>query len=905
MGKIELSNIITLDFETYYSTEYSMSKPTYNTSAYVRDSQFHVHCCAVKLGKKKSKCYPGKELKVVFADIDWKNSALLAHNTAFDGFILAERYGIVPAFYYDTLSMTRALHGELSRASLDTIAKLYQLGAKHEGALESTKNKRELSFDELKRLMHYCNNDNELCWNVFLKQIVVFPEAELELIDLVVRMFCNSPLQVDLDMARKALAEEMIARRSEILKSGATEEELQSNAKFAQRLRELEVEPPEKISLKTGHINYALAQTDPEFLELLEHEDARVVRLAKGRLAAKSQQAETRASRLIQAGETGCLPVGYNYSAAKTHRFGGTNKLNLQNLPRVNKKEPKPSDGLRRSIVAPPGHVLVVVDSAQIEARTNAWLHDQTDLVNLFAAGEDVYSHMAADIYGVPRAKVTANQRFVGKVCLAEGTLIYSNRGWVEIQTLRDSDLLWDGEHWVCHQGLLNNGCKTTLNLCGLWLTPDHLVWSGTQWLEAQYLAQDENILYRALASAADIWSSQGILEALAEASKRSSSSATAIDQSTRLQSLISEFLGALAAIFAQSKRLLKNIIGATQKLCLTTHTALASSTDSQQLSRAVTRPQAVTTSLMERGESKYAPHGEKTERHFLSTSRHWKDGTSQNSKWIASTIIKDMPPKISALSVVQQMLKINDKSQILKRQSLVYDVLSVGPKNRFFALTSKGPLLVHNCVLGLGYSMGATKFQTTLALGIMGPPVELEALTCQRIVNLYRGRNRRITMGWDYCRNILGRMARGQVGPMYDGLLEFEPNTIWLPNGLPLHYPGLTQTENGEFRFKSHGVWKKIYGGLLVENIVQALARCIVMEQVLDWHHWNKSLKLRKNEVARICMTTHDEGVNCVPERLAEKALAEGLMLFRTAPSWAEGLPLDAEGSYDSRYSK
>lgn len=622
--QIDLNNIATLDFETYYSTEYSMSKPAYNTSAYIRDAQFHVHCCAVKLGKKPSKCYPGKELKAVFADIDWKNSALLAHNTAFDGFILAERYGIVPAFYYDTLSMTRALHGEVSRASLDTIAKLYQLGAKHEGALASTKNKRELSQEELKRLMRYCNNDNELCWKVFLKQIDIFPADELELIDLVIRMFCHSPLQIDLDMARKALAEEMIARRSEILKSGATEEELQSNAKFAEKLRKLKVAPPEKISLKTGQINYALAQTDPEFLELLEHEDKRVVRLAKGRLAAKSQQAETRASRLIQAGETGCLPVGYNYSAAKTHRFGGTNKLNLQNLPRVNKKEPKPSDGLRRSIIAPPGHVLVVVDSAQIEARTNAWLHRQDELVNLFAAGEDVYSHMAADIYGVSRTKVTKDQRFVGKVA-----------------------------------------------------------------------------------------------------------------------------------------------------------------------------------------------------------------------------------------------------------------------------------------TLGLGYQMGASKFQTTLALGIMGPPVSLDMATCQRIVNLYRGRNRRVAMGWEYCRNILSRMARGQSGQMYEGLLEYEPNTIWLPNGLPLHYPGLTQTENGDFRFKAHGVWKKIYGGLLVENIVQALARCVVMEQVLDWHHWNQKLKLRKNEIARICMTTHDEGVNCVPERLAEKALAEGLMLFRTAPSWAGGLPLDAEGSFDQRYSK
>ena len=190
--KIDLNKIVTLDFETYYSTEYSLTKPIYNTSAYIRDPQFKAHCCAVKIGKKASRCYATAELPSIFAQIDWKEYALLAHNTAFDGLILKEHYDIVPRFYYDTLSMTRGLHNEVSRAKLGIIAKLYQLGAKHEGALENTKNKHDLNPGELKRLMRYCINDNELCWQIFLKQSEVFPRDELELIDLTVRMFCDS-----------------------------------------------------------------------------------------------------------------------------------------------------------------------------------------------------------------------------------------------------------------------------------------------------------------------------------------------------------------------------------------------------------------------------------------------------------------------------------------------------------------------------------------------------------------------------------------------------------------------------------------------------------------------------------------------------------------------------------------
>lgn len=614
---VDLNKIATLDFETYYSTEYSLTRPEYNTSAYIRDEQFLVHCCAIKVGKKKSRAWKGKDVEKALRDIDWSTHALLAHNTAFDGFILAERYGIVPAFYLDTLSMTRGLHADVSRAKLDTIAKLYGIGAKHEGALENTKGLRELPPETLKRLMEYCNNDNELCWELFLKQYEVYPQDELELIDMTIRMFCDSKLYVDIPRAQKALAEEMLERRAMILRSGATEEQLQSNAKFAELLKKLGVEPPIKISLKTGHENFAFAQTDPEFLELLDHEDIRVVRLAEARLAAKSTQVETRAARLIQAGQDGqVLPVGYNYYAAKTGRWGGTNKLNLQNLPRGSE--------LRRSIIAAAAHIVIAGDSAQIEARTLAWLAGQYDVLEAFRQRKDVYRQMASIIYGKPVDQITDAERFVGKVA-----------------------------------------------------------------------------------------------------------------------------------------------------------------------------------------------------------------------------------------------------------------------------------------ILGLGYGMGGKKFQTTLALGLMGPPMQITLAEANRAVKLYRGSNKQIMLTHKIADRMLRKMCAGESGTEFNGLIEFDPQTIWLPNGMPINYPGLHMTDSDTFKYNAHGVWKKVYGGLVIENIVQALARIIVADQALRIKKRLAALKLRKAEMQGINMLTHDEIVAVAPQRLAPQVEKLYLEEMRIPPGWCADLPVNAEAKYASFYCK
>jgi DNA polymerase len=183
-----------------------------------------------------------------------------------------------------------------------------------------------------------------------------------------------------------------------------------SNEKFARRLVELGVDPPTKISATTGKLALALAKTDIGFKALAEHEDSRVQALVAARLGTKSTLDETRTERFISIAKRGSLPVPLRYYAAHTGRWGGDDKLNLQNLPRKSK--------LKSAIVAPKGYVIVDADSSQIEARMLAWLAGQNDLVNAFAQGEDVYKIMAGKIYHKPANEVNDAERFVGKTTI-------------------------------------------------------------------------------------------------------------------------------------------------------------------------------------------------------------------------------------------------------------------------------------------------------------------------------------------------------------------------------------------------------------------------------------------------------------------------------------------------------
>jgi len=185
-----------------------------------------------------------------------------------------------------------------------------------------------------------------------------------------------------------------------------------SNDKFAKQLERFGVEPPMKVSPTTGKPAYAFAKTDEQFKELAEHPDVRVQALVAARLGNKTTLEETRTERFIGMATRGAFPVPLRYYGAHSGRWSGQDSVNLQNLP---SRGPY-AKALKRAIKANPGHVVIDCDSAQIEARTLAWLAGQHDLVQAFRDKQDVYKIMASHIYGVAADQIDKAQRQVGKV---------------------------------------------------------------------------------------------------------------------------------------------------------------------------------------------------------------------------------------------------------------------------------------------------------------------------------------------------------------------------------------------------------------------------------------------------------------------------------------------------------
>lgn len=404
-------NFITLDFETYYDKDYSLSKIT--TEEYIRDDQFEVIGVAVKVDDGEAVWCSGTHQQIAsfLKTFPWETSAVLAHNTLFDGAILGWRFGIHPMALMDTLSMLRAVDGTEVGNSLAKAAERYGLGAKGTEVVLAL-GKRRSDFDEaaLRKYAEYCINDVNLTYDLFKILISSFKKQELKLIDLTLRMFTRPALQLNLPLLEQHLIEVVERKEALIADANADRETLLSNEKFATRLVQLGVDPPMKISPTTNKLTLALAKSDAGFKALAEHDDVRVQALVAARLGTKSTLEETRTERFVSIAKRGSLPVPLRYYAAHTGRWGGDDKLNLQNLPRKSK--------LKSAIVAPPGHVLVDADSSQIEARILAWLAGQTDLVDAFAQGKDVYKIMAGKIYRKPFTEVDDAERFVGKTTI-------------------------------------------------------------------------------------------------------------------------------------------------------------------------------------------------------------------------------------------------------------------------------------------------------------------------------------------------------------------------------------------------------------------------------------------------------------------------------------------------------
>lgn len=218
--------------------------------------------------------------------------------------------------------------------------------------------------------------------------------------------------------------------------------------------------------------------------------------------------------------------------------------------------------------------------------------------------------------------------------------------------------------------------------------------------------------------------------------------------------------------------------------------------------------------------------------------------------------------------------------------------ITKADPEERFVGKT---------CILGLGFGTGAAKLQHTLATS-QPISVQIDLDEAKRIVGVYREKNDKIIDLWEEGDMMLEDMLNGsfQNGPKWFGqhkCVSYDREGIILPNGMRIRYPGLRK-EWDEEKQKSSYVYDSrkgpiyLWGGTVVENVVQALARIVVGTQMVEI-----------NEMYRVALTVHDAAVNVVPEDEVEEAKRVITGIMSRAPSWAVGLPVACETKSGDTY--
>lgn len=104
-------------------------------------------------------------------------------------------------------------------------------------------------------------------------------------------------------------------------------------------------------------------------------------------------------------------------------------------------------------------------------------------------------SHITYDGLDQQTRQWKAEDTYGGKLienCLAGDTLVLTNYGWVPIVEVSKRHLLWDGLKWVSHSGLIKKGLKETIEIDGVRLTKDHLIYTDNGWKNA---SQSEGLI--------------------------------------------------------------------------------------------------------------------------------------------------------------------------------------------------------------------------------------------------------------------------------------------------------------------------------------------------------------------------------------------------------------------------
>lgn len=447
--------VVTLDFETHYSSEYSLNRMS--PLEYVMDDRFQTISCSIKVDNYNTDVFFGEaEVRKAFKSIEKiiGQALLIAHNmSGFDAYVCAYRYKLKPRLWGCTMAMARPIHAKTTGLGLAKLVAHYanELRAmgvspvKDNSILVSTRGKRLEDFtpQELNAMRGYNRDDTDQCHGLFDIFRQYYTPAEMWQIDAIIRMRTEPAFVLDSAMLETAASVERTRKHKALLDLAAmlrknedtpadldwgnedavaeyVRGNLASAPKFSALLTGLGVEVPTKPSPTTpDKMVPALAKNDEAFIALQEHDDPLVAAAARARLDVKSTLLETRIQKFLTAGRLtgGMLPVPLRFCGADTTGRDSGEEYNCQNLPAI-RGEPKPSHALRHSMRAGKGKKIIVADQSGIELRVNHFLWREPSTMALYQgkADADLYRASGARTYGVSPEEVTKIQRQVEKI---------------------------------------------------------------------------------------------------------------------------------------------------------------------------------------------------------------------------------------------------------------------------------------------------------------------------------------------------------------------------------------------------------------------------------------------------------------------------------------------------------
>ena len=411
------TDIVTLDFETYFDQEYSLSKQKWTTVRYVMSDNFEA--TGLGIGGPDPELdfwtyFSGseeieitlKELRIKYGP-DLENCVVVMQNAFFDALILDHHYKLRPKYILDTKQMGSFLEARASH-KLKDLAEEYGFDPKGDTKQFKGLHWNDMTEEQRNALGSYCNNDVAIETKLFQKMLplITNPELELPLMNHTTQLFLQKNFKFDYLLAVK-LQREMEKQADKVADElGHTRTEISGNKTFVTLLQEAlpEGEIVPRKQGKKGLIP-ALAKVDDGMKMLLEHTDTKVRKLAEARQAVKSWPLHIkRVHNMIRQSmaDGGYFRVPLKYAGAHTIRWSGCESVNAQNFG--SKADPLINQ-VRNLLLAPDGMVLITADSSAIEARGLAWIAKQLDLLEAFEQNRDVYSEFASRLLGRPVRK--------------------------------------------------------------------------------------------------------------------------------------------------------------------------------------------------------------------------------------------------------------------------------------------------------------------------------------------------------------------------------------------------------------------------------------------------------------------------------------------------------------------